>query len=137
MAVLLIFCCVSFYYLLFLRLDLPSDEEMISHFQENQVDFEEVVKRYRYSDEKPSKALSQQNNTSQLMKRIKIEQIYPIGPRWILNPYSLEAARDHHAKTILADKISDLNGTLSSDRNARSYKYGTIRIKLSPYKKWA
>lgn len=82
---------------------LPSDEQMIKHFQLHRVDFDEAVRRYREYPRPRNKDTSlwfKEGDTLEVYKRAGIDHINDLVPTWLPNPYTVETA-------ILVDRVVD------------------------------
>jgi hypothetical protein len=80
---------------------LPSDEEMIAHFQAHRDEFEEVVRRYRnyptVRNVDRSIRWMKEGDTEALMNRAGIKYVSE-GIPWLPNPYTLETAKKLNAR---------------------------------------
>lgn len=85
-----------FYWYIWVWNPLPSDEEMIEHFQTHRADFEEAVRRYReypVEEGKDSSLWFKEGDTLEVFERAgiyDIDEAYSII--WLPNPYTVETA---------------------------------------------
>lgn len=111
------------YYLLLIWNPLPSDEEMIAHFQAHRADFEEIVRRYReYPAKHGLKSTPwdwyKEGDTTELLIRAGIDRVKNGGDIWLPNPYSVETAIKidrlfaNYMKDIAPFPFSDTHGDL-------------------------
>ena len=111
------------YFFLAIWYPLPSDEEMIEHFQEHREDFVELVERYRNFQVGPDGFHSKWKNeegTELMLKRAGIERIWKSAySPWFPNPYTIETAKDVRAKALEGGK---------SHRVLQKYKGLVIKI---------
>ena len=116
------------YYFLAIWYPLPSDEEMIEHFQEHREGFEALVQRYRNFevglDGFHSKWKSEEG-TELMLKRAKVWHVGHVAPIWYPNPYSLKSANAVYAQSL--DK---------QDSYALFYKYGSLTVNVEPRKEY-
>ncbi|MCU7926647.1 MAG: hypothetical protein KZQ97_09425 [Candidatus Thiodiazotropha sp. (ex Dulcina madagascariensis)] len=121
---LVIALLVVTYYVLIVRNPLPSDEDMIAHFQAHRSDIEELVRRYRNysSDPKVDHSLwFKEEGTQEILRRAGVEDISRSAySPWLPNPYSIETAN------TIKNEIRNGNGY------ALLHNYGALRIKPAP-----
>lgn len=115
------------YYFVITRNPLPGDEEMITHFQAHQADFEEVVRRYRAfdagTDGSPG-GWAAQEGTPALLKRAGLRKhIFYSTPAWWPDPYSLTTA-------VALEKARG-KGSMKISR-----AYGAVVLRPSPKKRF-
>ena len=104
---------------------LPSDEEMIQHFQQHRGEIEKLVQLYRdYEPQRGQKDLywADAPEIKALRERAAVERVNgsTSGGLWIAEPYSREAAK-------LAE-----SQVRSADMETVERRYGTILIEFSP-----
>ncbi|MGZ4969091.1 MAG: hypothetical protein ACXV8O_16115 [Methylobacter sp.] len=88
---------------------LPSDEEMIAHFNSHRTEIEELVKRYR--DWRPlveAPIWEDLSGNKPLMEKARVKRVTDSGPAWFPNPYSKEASKQFD-DLLMAGKIPSLN----------------------------
>jgi hypothetical protein len=143
------------YYVLVVRMGLPSDEEMIAHFQAHKPEIEELVRRYRSFEmpkmpprlprESPNEWLKrrpvmpreafmwdkQHADTEELLRKASIDRLQYITLIWFPNPYSMETAKK--LKVLLKD-MNNFDPRYSP--MTYFYKYGALTIDIHPWRKY-
>lgn len=113
------------FYFFVIRNPLPSDEEMIAHFQKNRSDFDELINRYRNFDSSPSwdhTLWNKERGTSEMMASAGVSRVYKSAAVWLENPYSIETAKFIHQE-VVSGKNRDF-----------IHKHSTLTVKPYPRK---
>jgi len=83
--------------------ELPSDAEMIAHFQAHRKEFEELVRLYQ-TDERRNKVGNRQPFWTQpyneLLARVGLSHITDDGALWLPDPYSVETTKKARAMDV-------------------------------------
>lgn len=112
------------------RNPLPSDEEMIAHFQAQRTQIEELVKRYREFQRPPDKDhdLWQAPAEVQAIKRTAgVYRVDYVAGLWLPDPYSVETAKRKDALVLMKDE----------ERGFDLFpRYGTIQVGLAPHDRY-
>jgi len=102
---------------------LPSDEEMVAHFQRHRADFERLVQLYR-EDPRRGVMIKPTREMKTIMKRIKVNGIAPDQRIWLPpDPYSGQARRE--IETLRLRRKAD-----RGDPEAR--KFGGVILDYTP-----
>ena len=118
LAVITVFAIgVGAWYVAFIN-PLPSDEEMMTHFQGHRADIEALVKSYReyqsLSDDK-SRLWVEASETKALMQKAGVKYVNDAGSMWFPNPYSVETARQaEDLRRKMGTRVFDLYRRYSS-----------------------
>ena len=92
---------------------LPSDEEMIAHFNAHRTQIEELVKSYRGFVSGKGKVWGEIPANKALMAKAGVKRVKTLGPMWFPNPYTIDGAkrfydlmkRQHGVNELLYDSI--------------------------------
>jgi hypothetical protein len=123
-SIVVLILLLTAYYLLIIRNPLPSDEQMIEHFQKHRSDIEELVRRYRSYSTEPDVDHStwfRKGDTMDIMEQARIDWLAH-GAIWLPNPYSIESAK------LIKDDIKHGEGNMLFN------KYGGLMVSLLPRK---
>ena len=71
---------------------LPSDEELIAHFQTHRADIEALVKSYRDYEGVGGSLWERSPDTLALKRKAGVERVVQVGALWLPNPYLPETA---------------------------------------------
>jgi len=121
------------------RVPLPSDEEMIAHFQAHRAEFEELVRRYRTFAERENwpelKWPREEEGTKELLRQAKVTRVnYLSLGYWLPGPYSLATARQVKEMNDACFQDAKRQGAggektkFSTDCRLRGYQYGVLEF---------